>query len=377
MQNNKNMVLAVGPKGDLEVRLRTFVYDPCGKIVLEYRSDREHIGELGDLRRASLQDLISPDSNGQDIYSLALGRNPIRDTLLVRIGEYVVDGIINRSRNPNDKISKQREKKEFYEPGFRKHGFEAEDVVFSDDNGASEQKRTIDCCGFDRKLTPEEERGLFRRFNWLRYRLMNVQDSLIRGQNKFGYLNEMGNLGPQITAVRDKITRHNMGLVVSMARRINTNLSYDELISEGNLALFRSVDRFDYLRGFKFSTYAWNGILKAFSRVMSLEGRYKEHNPVAFDPTMERSHHLETVRNEAEGLYLEKLREVLKSGEAELDEAELRVIHLRFHLDGDNAEKRTLEEVGDIVGVSKERIRQIQNKALVKLKKAIEERVSI
>ncbi|MBI2499126.1 sigma-70 family RNA polymerase sigma factor [Candidatus Woesearchaeota archaeon] len=383
---NKNMVVAVGPRDDLGVRLRTFIYNGEGEVVLEYRSDREHIGQLGDLRGRSLQELINPNSNGQDIYSLSLWRNPVRSALLLRIGDYVVDGIVNRSRNTNDHRSKPRRKRGFYEPDFKKSGFEAEDIHIEDPVTYGEsgiQQDTIgDYCGFGRQLTPEQERGLFRRFNWLRYKLMDAQDKLRRSQDKFGYLSELGNLvddlEPQITEVRNKIAKHNMALVVSMAKRIRTDLFHNELISEGNLALFRCVDRFDYTRGFKFSTYACNGISKAFSRVLVAETKYRGRNPASFEDKNQEPDYLETTRDETAGLYLEHLRRVLNSGEAGLNEIESRVIALRFNLDHvfDDDEKPTLEKVGGMIGVTKERVRQIQNKALRKLKVALEARIN-
>lgn len=383
---NKNMVVAVGPRDDLGVRLRTFIYNGEGEVVLEYRSDREHIGQLGDLRGRSLQELINPNSNGQDIYSLSLWRNPVRSALLLRIGDYVVDGIVNRSRNTNDHRSKPRRKRGFYEPDFKKSGFEAEDIHIEDPVTYGEsgiQQDTIgDYCGFGRQLTPEQERGLFRRFNWLRYKLMDAQDKLRRSQDKFGYLSELGNLvddlEPQITEVRNKIAKHNMALVVSMAKRIRTDLFHNELISEGNLALFRCVDRFDYTRGFKFSTYACNGISKAFSRVLVAETKYRGRNPASFEDKNQEPDYLETTRDETEGFYLEHLRRVLNGGEAGLNEIESRVIALRFNLDHvfDDDEKPTLEKVGGMIGVTKERVRQIQNKALRKLKVALEARIN-
>ncbi|MEK6953302.1 MAG: sigma-70 family RNA polymerase sigma factor [Nanoarchaeota archaeon] len=383
MQNSKNVVIAVGPKEDLEVRLTASVYDREGKLVLQYRADRGHIGKLGDLRGESLQELATSDSNGQDIYSLSLGRNPVRDTLLVRIGDYVVNGIVNRSGNTDNNRSKPKRKKDFYEPDFKKPGFEAEDIHIGDtvtDNSGY----GLDDGSLGRKLTPEEEIKLFRRFNWLRYKLMDAQDKLRRDQDKIKYLSGLSSLidylEPKISDLRDKITRHNMALVLSMARRTKINAPWEELVSEGNLALSRSVDRFEYTRGFKFSTYACGSIQKAFIKAIVVENRYRSHNPTSFDSTVERSDHLETSRNETEGYYLEQLRRVLNGGEARLNEAESRVIRLRFRLDDENRDEnkkgRTLEEVGGILGVSKERVRQVQNMAFEKLKAAIEQRVA-
>jgi RNA polymerase primary sigma factor len=174
---------------------------------------------------------------------------------------------------------------------------------------------------------------------------------------------------------RNEIVRANLPLVLAMVKRTKiTGVDYADLISEGNLALMRSVDKFDCARGYKFSTYACRAILKAFARVASRTARYRGHFPTEFDPTLEKSDFLEQRRTTLEGHCIDELKSVLGGNAAELSDVEQRVITARFALDqqAEEASGRTLEEVGRMIGVTKERVRQIQNKALLKLRAVLE-----
>lgn len=175
---------------------------------------------------------------------------------------------------------------------------------------------------------------------------------------------------------RERIVEVNMPLVLAMAKRTRlSGVDFNEMISEGNMALLRSVNKFDCTRGFKFSTYCCRAILKAFSRVAMRTGRYRSTFPVEFDPSIERSDYLETRRGEIEADFVDDLKVVLSRNMADLTQVEQTVIRQRFALgdaDGVSASK-TLEQVGRVIGVTKERVRQIQNKALKKIRCAMEE----
>jgi RNA polymerase primary sigma factor len=152
-------------------------------------------------------------------------------------------------------------------------------------------------------------------------------------------------------------------------------LDYNELISEGNFALLRSVDKFDCARGFKFSTYACRAILKAFSRVALRTSRYRGRFPTEFDPTLEKSDFVERRRGDVEAECVDEIRDILAHNRASLNDMEQTVIRERFALDAapDNAKPKTLEQVGELIGVTKERVRQIQNKALRKIRVILED----
>ncbi len=178
-------------------------------------------------------------------------------------------------------------------------------------------------------------------------------------------------------AARAQIVQANLPLVLAMAKRTKlTGVDFSELISEGNMALLRSVDKFDCSRGFKFSTYACRAILKSFSRVAIRSSRYRSRFPTEFDPALEKSDFIERKRQEVEDFCVDELRSILTENLANLNDVEKKVIRARFALDATDSEQAqpmTLEQVGEIIGVTKERVRQIQNKALEKLRQTLED----
>ena len=241
-------------------------------------------------------------------------------------------------------------------------------ILFSGDDGGS----------LVGALSAEQEARLFMRFNYARFRVFRI---LWRHRGKRLSIDQARRLlawHHRALRARSEITQANVPLVLAMAKRTRlTNVDFAELVSEGNLALLRSVDKFDCSRGFKFSTYACRAILKSFSRVAMRTSRYRGRFPTEFDPSLEKSDYLERKRDEYEADCVDDLRGILASNAAELSDIERQVIAARFALDKDPGEgkivAKTLEEVGDLIGVTKERVRQIQNKALEKLRLAIED----
>ena len=223
-------------------------------------------------------------------------------------------------------------------------------------------------------LTAAEERVIFLQYNYARFRVREIQK-------------EVGPAGPTDEQARElirwysisrqyrkQIAETNLALVLAMAKRTRmSEVDFADLVSEGNMALLRSVDKFDCGRGFKFSTYACRAILKAFSRQGMKLSKYRQRFPTDFDPAMERSNHLETLREERERETADEVRHIVMNNDADLSSVERTVIHYRFGIGEETPPAPlTLEQVGQIIGVTKERVRQIQNKALVKLRHRLE-----
>ena len=97
-----------------------------------------------------------------------------------------------------------------------------------------------------------------------------------------------------------------------MAKRTRmSEVDFADLISEGNMALLRAVDKFDAARGFKFSTYACRAILKAFSRQGVKLSKYRAMFPTDFDPALEKSNHAENKRAEHEDDCVTELKDII------------------------------------------------------------------
>ena len=266
-----------------------------------------------------------------------------------------------------------------------------------------------------------------------------VNDSVAMDDPVKVYLKEIGRI-PLLTAeeeielairitdddeqAKKRLAEANLRLVVSIAKRyVGRGMQFLDLIQEGNLGLIKAVDKFDYTKGFKFSTYAtwWirqaitraiadqartiripvhmvetiNKVKKAQSQLLHLNGHeatpeeiaeYLEmpvdkvreiirvsQEPVSLETPIgeeEDSHLGDFIPDDAlapadaasMSLLKEQLAEVLKT----LTPREEKVLKLRFGLDDGNP--KTLEEVGKEFNVTRERIRQIEAKALRKLR---------
>ena len=122
---------------------------------------------------------------------------------------------------------------------------------------------------------------------------------------------------------------------------------------------------------FKLSTYACRAILKSFNRLATKTGRYRQHFPTEFDPELERSDHEVVKHDNQRADSMEAVREILVKNRARLTDVERTIVLERFAITS-RGKGMTLAEVGKIVGLTNERVRQIQNIALRKLRKMIE-----
>ena len=231
-------------------------------------------------------------------------------------------------------------------------------------------------------LSPGEERALFLRFNYCRYRVLRLLTRYRGKRLSLRVGRELLRWDELAQQIRTDIVRANTSLVLAMARRSRNNgVELGELVSEGNLALLRCVDKFDAARGFKFSTYACRAILASFSRAGAKAARHRAQFPTPYDPAMERSDYLEGRREGIEHDCVDELKRILFENSADLSNVERRVLTARFSLDQQapraDARRKTLDQVGDLLGVSKERVRQIQNQAMIKIRAVLEDRLLV
>jgi RNA polymerase primary sigma factor len=226
-------------------------------------------------------------------------------------------------------------------------------------------------------LTREEEQLLFMRFNFAKYMFnQELQKTPKYWQLKKRSLNYLARI---IDETREYVTVVNLGLVPKMLRGKGIrSADWSGYVSDGNMALRRAAEGFDITRGYKFSTYACRAIFKEFCRTQEKNAKYTGHN-TPYDSSKDFTgkeiyKDLKKAENEAE--YLNLMMEALSGSPDLLNDVERRVINARFDLSRIRGEGMTLEEVGRLIGVTKERVRQIQNEAFRKLRERIISSVS-
>ena len=218
-------------------------------------------------------------------------------------------------------------------------------------------------------LNREQEQHLFRKFNYLKHKAVRARDQIDPVAPKASLMDEVEHWYDQAVALKNSIVQANLRLVVSIAKRhLAANEDFFGLVSDGNMSLIRAAEKFDYARGNKFSTYASWAIMKNFARTIPYEHRQRDRFRTSFDEMFVSQQDKRTnqwLLESAQSQRVEKVGEIL----ANLDDREQKIIIRRFGLDH-SREPQTLKEVGVEMGVTKERVRQIEARALTKLRQA-------
>lgn len=226
-------------------------------------------------------------------------------------------------------------------------------------------------------LNKAQEQYYFRLMNYLKFRFVQQREKLDPKRPGKRITSELESLWNRANEVKNLLIRSNLRLVVSIAKRhLKPGANFFELVSDGNVSLMRAVEKFDYSRGFKFSTYASWAIMKNFARSVPAEATRLDRFRTGHDEVFRQSSDDRTTMLSEERTNVAQrsaIRELMK----ELNGREQKVIAFRFGLNP-NSEPETLEQVGNRLGVTKERIRQIEVRCLEKLRRiAIKEQVDI
>ncbi len=222
-------------------------------------------------------------------------------------------------------------------------------------------------------LTREQEYHLFRKMNYLKHKASQLRESIDSPRGgKNAVMDEIEALYEQAVKTKNRIVQSNLRLVVSIAKRhMASSDDFFALVSDGNMSLIRAVEKFDYSRGNKFSTYASWAIMKNFARTIPNEFKHRDR----FRTTAEElflSRQDERTDPYAEESAHQRRQHELGRILTSLDEREQQIIVARFGL-GRGNEPATLKQVGEVLGVTKERIRQLEARALSKLREAADE----
>jgi RNA polymerase sigma factor (sigma-70 family) len=217
-------------------------------------------------------------------------------------------------------------------------------------------------------LSPEAECDLFRRYNFLKYKAAMLREKLDRNRVRRSQLKKIEQLLLEANALKNRIVRANLRLVVSIAKKHVSGgpMSLFELISDGNVSLMRAVEKFDYARGYRFSTYASWAIMRNFARSVPRERFQLDRFATGHDEVLDIAASLRSYDpNETN---VPELRESLDVVMERLTPLEREILMDHFGL-SERSDAKTLDQLGQYLGISKERVRQIELKALKKLRK--------
>jgi len=220
-------------------------------------------------------------------------------------------------------------------------------------------------------MTPQQERDAFRKYNYLKYRADQLRKELDVNNPRSSKLRQIERLLAQADAIKSQIIRANLRLVVSIAKKHvhNGPQSLAELISDGNVSLIRAVEKFDYSRGFKFSTYASWAIMKNFARSVPKERYRVDKITTVNEEEIDLLTH--PNRTDSEGYAPMELRESIDTVLAQLSARERQVLTGHFGLKSSD-KPQSLEQIGKQLGISKEQVRQIERKAVKKLREMLD-----
>ncbi len=227
-------------------------------------------------------------------------------------------------------------------------------------------------------LSKEQEQHLFRKMNFLKSKAIKILNGMLTPTGRIDPhkvrtqdLDLVDSLLAEANKVKDLLIACNMRLVVSIAKRHSGQTdNFFELLSDGNMSLMRAVEKFDYARGNKFSTYGSWAIMKNFARSIPEERtrreRYLTGNDEFFDIAPDnRTDEQECLASAEQATH--RVNRLLEY----LDPREREIIRMRAGLDSGH-EGMTLEKIGEKLGITKERVRQLNVRAMKKLRNLAE-----
>jgi RNA polymerase primary sigma factor len=215
-------------------------------------------------------------------------------------------------------------------------------------------------------LSREEESRCFRSMNFLKHQWIGLRADLKSSGCTVFQVKEISRLAEEVRMIRDHLIHSNLRLVISVVKKfVSPQLTFEELYSEGVVTLMQSVEKFDYERGFRFSTYAYRSISRALYHFAL---KHQQDNTLFVEDSDQWVS--EAVDECSSETFTDQLwrnmRDRLTELVQRLDRREQLIIRARYAL-SPRGRIKTFQTLADKLGVSKERVRQLEQRAVLKL----------
>ena len=243
--------------------------------------------------------------------------------------------------------------------------YAAEDVPVSPSDTAGTESFLV-AVAQSRILTVQGEQFLFKRLNFLRFRANALQATLKGNRKASKTQKEIERLLKEANDTREQIACANIRLVTSIVRKLVGPNDFDEFLAESNTILLNAIDKFDYSRGYRFSTYATHAVQRHIYRLIERQAKRKQRESADSDIVYAAEARGIAVDKPSDNEVMNAMNQILASFDTTLNEREQLIVRERFGLN-ESGRSRSLRAIGDDIGLSKERVRQLLHQSIEKL----------
>jgi len=232
-------------------------------------------------------------------------------------------------------------------------------------DGLTEESLQLQRYNAASRLEAAEEWRLFRQMNLARFRAARLRQTLSRETPETSMLDEIERLLGRADRIRNQLAIVFAKLTVSIARRFaNARTPLDELVSEGQATLLAAISKFDPERGFRFSTYATHALRRRLLRYLRNCQRERERfGELPQDHLLSDGHRWTLAYERRLLATLEQVERLL----GHLPPRDRYILRSRYGW-GREFDPRTLQDIADELGVSRERVRQLEARSLKRLR---------